>query len=34
MAWLEPENVAMLQEVHGQITWVAACAYGVNLPKS
>lgn len=34
MAWLEPENFAMLQEVHGHITWVAACAYGVNLPKS
>ena len=24
MAWLEPENFAMLQEVHGHITWVAA----------
>ena len=34
MAWLEPENFSMLQEVHGHITWVAACAYGVNLPKS
>ena len=34
MAWLEPENFATLQEVHGHITWVAACAYGVNLPKS
>lgn len=34
MAWLEPENFATLQEVHGHMTWVAACAYGVNLPKS
>ena len=34
MAWLEPENLAMLQQCHAHMAWVAACHHHLDIAKS